>query len=151
MSKNKKNKQTRYKQKAESIKRLNIELPEDLANYLTNKEAKLLKCMLANYTIQDIAVATGHSRPDVMGKLIDLGRALEAFHLVEECIFPKEVPSADYLRGWNDLKKRIRRMIYGKASWRKTVEKRDPRAKGEGEGTLSSGDIADKDFKDSEE
>jgi hypothetical protein len=136
MGKNKRKRSPRYKQKMVALEKLDIELPNELSEYLEEEEILLLKCMVANYTIQDLAVVTGYNRNYIMERLIDLGRALEAFRLVEEKIFPEDVPNVDYLKGWNDCKKYIRRTINGKLNWRKTVENRDPRAKGEGEGAF---------------
>jgi len=125
-AKRKKPKKYRKREKVKPIREIQFNLPRALKTYLNDKEILLLKGMLANYTIQDMAVITGYNRKNIMERLIDLGRALHAFELAEQKIFPENVPSADYLVGFNDCKRLIRRLINERLNWRKTVKNRNP-------------------------
>jgi len=103
------------------LPQLELTLPENLELYLNDREILILKGMLANYTIRDIAADTCFRRSDIMEYLIDLGRALQCFELCERRIIPDRVDSADYLKGFNACKKIIRREIHDK-SWRQTIK-----------------------------
>ena len=115
-------KRFRNKQDCKPLNKLGLQLPEELDKYLSKKQRILLKCILANYTIQDIAVYTKFSRSIIMNELVDLGRVLATYQLVECQIFPENISSTDYLKGWIDCKKFIRRLIHDKLKWRKTIK-----------------------------
>ena len=101
------------KKKAFKLKQITEEdfnLPDNLSTYLNKSNLLLLKCFLANYNIQETCKFTKYTRKEIINRFISLGKALLTFHLLETKIFPKQVSSADYLKGWNDCKKEIRRL-----------------------------------------
>jgi len=114
----------RNKQAIKAIDILNLTLPDILSEYLTDDQKTLLKCVLANYTIEDMVRFTSFKRACVIEELVGLGRSLAMYELMECKIFPKNVPSAEYLKAWNDCKNLIRGFIHGKV-WRQTIKDRN--------------------------
>jgi len=108
----KKRKYTFSKQKSIPLDTLDIKLPENIENYLSKENTTLLKCIMANYTIQDMAKYTGFSRNRIIYNLLDLGRYLFAYEILENKLFPlHNFNSVNYLHGWKDCKNTIRRLI----------------------------------------
>lgn len=118
---NKKRKKRKNKKPCKPIEELDLILPKELIDYLSEKQVLLLKCVMANYTLQDIAVHSKYSRTDIIDGLIDLGQSLGAYKLIACEICPKSVPNKDYLQGWLDCKKEARRIIYDKRKGWKTL------------------------------
>ena len=108
----KKRRQPASKQKSIPLDKLDINLPENIEEYLSKENLILLKCIMANYTIQDMAKHTGFSRNTIIYNLLDLGRYLFAYEILENKLFPlHNFNSANYLHGWKDCKNTIRRLI----------------------------------------
>lgn len=107
------------------IGELNLVLPEGLSDYLNEPELKLFQCMLANYNMQEMVKETGLNRATIMEHLIDLGRGLASYDLVECKIFPEDIPNDQFLQGWLECKKFIRRLIHDEIKWRKTIKNRN--------------------------
>ena len=114
----------RNKKAFKAIQLLNLTLPEVLIEYLTTDQETLLKCVLANYTIEDMVRFTKYGRSVIIEELMLLGRTLSTYELLECKIFPENVPNTAYLKGWNDCKKFIRRSIYDKTEWQ-TIKDRN--------------------------
>lgn len=102
-----------------------INLPEDLVKFLTDKQVDLLKCYLADYNFLEMAKTVGKTfrkRADLIDSLIDLGKALCAYKLLECDISPNifnEAKPKAYLKGFNDCKKEIWRLIQDDKKYRR--------------------------------
>jgi len=104
------------------VKNLKLNLPTNLRKFLTKKQILLLKCISANATIQEMVKVTEYTRKDIIFHLMNLGRNLATYDMIENKCFPDNVHSADYLQGWNDLKHQIkmnsRSVVNDKKYWR---------------------------------
>jgi len=104
------------------VKNLQLALPTNLRKFLTKKQVLLLKCISANLTIQEMVKVTKYTRKDIILHLMNLGRNLATYDMVENRCFPDKIPSSDYLKGWNDLKHQIkmnsRSVVNDKKYWR---------------------------------
>jgi len=104
------------------VKNLKLDLPINLKKFLTKKQLLLLKCISANATIQEMVKVTEYTRKDIIFHLMNLGRNLATYDMIENKCFPDNVHSADYLQGWNDLKHQIkmnsRSVVNDKKYWR---------------------------------
>jgi len=117
-----------HKKKFLDLAKLSITVPSLLVKYLTPQEIKLLKCILAHYTIQEIVREVGLTRAEILEKLLLLGRGLAFYELLEDKIFPEDIPSADYFKGWNACKTVIRRLVNDKSTRWQTIKNRNSRA-----------------------
>jgi|GEM_PF-3052385 len=104
------------------VKNLQLDLPTNLKKFLTKKQILLLKCISSNLTIQEMVKVTKYTRKDIILHLMNLGRNLATYDMVENRCFPDKIPSSDYLKGWNDLKHQIkmnsRSVVNDKKYWR---------------------------------
>jgi len=104
-------------------------LPEDLVQFLTPLQLKVLKCYLANYTYQEIAIELGighRKKAKTLDILLEIGRALGLYHVLEcELVLPKEQKSEDFIKGWVSCRKLIWRLIKNEESRWKTLKIRD--------------------------
>ncbi len=92
-----------------AIKKMKLDLPVNLRKYLTRKQLLLLKCISSKLTIQTMVKITEYSRHNIIVELMQLGRTLATYDMLENNCFPKRISSEDYLDGWNDLKESIRK------------------------------------------
>jgi hypothetical protein len=104
-----------------------VEIPEDLSKFLSPSQCKVLKCYLANYTYQEIAIQIGvghRKKAKMLDALIDLGRALALYRILECEIVPDTngVKDESFMRGWMACKKFIWRLIKDEESRWKTLK-----------------------------
>lgn len=106
----------RNKLPVKPLSSLGLVLPTELKEYLTEQQQVLLKCIMASYTLQDIAVYTQYPRSEIMSELMQVGRQLCVYDLLEHQVLPEDIPTADYLRGWTGCQAEIKRRLHGKFS-----------------------------------
>jgi hypothetical protein len=103
----------------------NMPFPPDVAKFLTEKQILLLKCYMANYNFLEMSKAIGKTyrkRDELIDALIDLGKALAVYNLLECDISPNifgSEKSKEYLKGFNDCKNQIWRLIKDDKKYRR--------------------------------
>jgi hypothetical protein len=98
-----------------TLDNLNVPIPENIEKYLNKEQVVLLRCVLANYTLQEISKHTKLARKDILYSLLSLGRQLFAYEICENKLLPyTNFNSKNYLHGWRDCKNTVRRLVNGK-------------------------------------
>lgn len=105
-----------------------VNLPDSLDSFLNKEQSELLKCYIANYTYQELIISRDKikgscRRSEVMDLLIDLGRALALYRVLECEIVPEHTyKSKLYLKGFTDCKNQIWRSIQDEKRRWKTLK-----------------------------
>jgi hypothetical protein len=75
---------------------------------LTSKQRVVLALFIESGSINQIAGKTKLSREEVLYQLMNIGRALAYYEIMDCSIFPQPLGNKkDYLKGWNDFRKRL--------------------------------------------
>jgi len=109
------------------------QLPEDLIKFLNPQQLNLLSGYLSNCTFQELSNRLGlnvRQRAATIDALIDLGRVLVLYRILECEIIPTgasktSAMNPQYLQGFIDCKKTIRRLIHYEARRWKTIKARN--------------------------
>lgn len=111
--------------------RLDKEIPEELKRFLTDEQLAILRCYLLNYNYTEMCAKVGvgrRKRADILDYLVDLGRGLALFRVLEMEItptIPKNVGAKSFMRGWMACKRAIRKEVQNEKPRRKTVKARN--------------------------
>lgn len=84
--------------------------PNDLSDYLSKKELKLLKLYISGYNISEIVKITKIAHLELILNFIDIGQSLALYKIDTYFINPKKF-QPDYLCGWYDYQKAIKGVI----------------------------------------
>jgi len=93
-----------------------LSLPDDLMRFLSKSQLMTLQGYIANCSYKELVShlqIKKRKRAQVIESLLDLGRALTLYHLLE-CKVTPEVEGTHgqlYYKGFNDCKKLIRKMV----------------------------------------
>lgn len=98
-----------YNRRRAVLRRVQEIFPEELSGLLTLREAGLLKYMLAQIDLSELATLYGISKNEVLLEVLCLGQKVALYNLAENRILPllsleMLADSSDYLRGFNDAK-----------------------------------------------